>query len=330
MTKTLRSSLALLLSTGMFAVPAQADSIKDKVDNLQISGFVDSSWSSINAPAGASSTGFGLDVVELDVEYSKDNVGLRFDLNAQPSNAAAVTGDAMFEQGYIYVNFPAGESIVTFTFGKFNAPIGWELLDAPDMYQFSHSLVFDNGLPTNLTGASLATSVGMIDGIIYYADKVDINATSTTGVHSAGTRIGITPMEGFNLGVSYLSTNNPGTTATRTLDIDFTYDAIENLVIGGEYNQISEYAPGIKAGGMFATIHYDFSDMFGATYRLGNFDFDTGAAGKATQSAVALTSVVGDGLGALFEYSTLKDTSGTLVPVGFSQKTYAFEMTYSF
>ncbi|OIO71820.1 MAG: hypothetical protein CO186_04210 [Zetaproteobacteria bacterium CG_4_9_14_3_um_filter_49_83] len=319
-----------MLGLSVLSVPAQAESIKDKVDNLQISGFVDSSWSSTNAVAGATSTGFGLDAVELDVEYTEDNVGMRFDLNGAPSAGGNVTQDGLLEQGYVFVNFPAGEDAVTFKFGKFNAPIGWELLDAPDMYQFSHSLVFNNGLPVNLTGASLSAAFGMVDGVIYYADKVDTNGVTTTGVHSAGSRIGLTPLEGVNVGFSYLNTNNPGTVATRTLDVDFTYDAIENLVIGAEYNQITDYTPNVNAGGYFATIHYDFTDMFGATYRYGNFDFDTNLAGKATQNTFALTSAVGGGLGALFEYSTITDTSGTLVTAGFTQKTYAFEMTYSF
>jgi hypothetical protein len=30
-----------------------------------------------------------------------------------------------------------------FSMGKFNAPIGFEAVDAPDMYQFSHSLRID-------------------------------------------------------------------------------------------------------------------------------------------------------------------------------------------
>jgi hypothetical protein len=332
--KTIRNTLATAMTLAFASMPAQADSIKDKIDNLQISGFVDTSWSSTNAKTGSTLTGFGLDQIELDIEYSEDNVGMRFDLNGFPSDGGTtVTGDTLFEQGYVYVNFPMGENEATFTFGKFNAPIGWELLDAPDMYQFSHALVFDNGLPTNLTGASISGAVGMFDANIYYADKVDTNGTTTTGIHSAGLRFGVTPMEGANIGFSYLNTTNntANTNNDITIDIDFTYDAIENLVIGGEYNNVK--SAGIKSGGYFGTVHYDFTEQFGATYRYGTFDNDTSTSGKATSNTVALTAAVGGGLGALFEYRAINNNSGSTLsgaPAGFNTKVYAFEMTYGF
>ncbi|MDQ6954846.1 MAG: outer membrane beta-barrel protein [Mariprofundaceae bacterium] len=328
MNKTIRNTLAAAITLAFAAMPAQAGSIKDKVDNLQISGFVDTSWSSTNAQAGATSTGFGLDQIELDVEYSEGNVGMRFDLQSSGQGFAT---DAI-EQGYVYVNFSGvGDDGTTFMFGKFNAPIGWELLDAPDMYQFSHALVFNEGLPTNLTGASLAATFGMFDANIYYADQVDTNGTTTTGIHSTGLRFGISPLEGANIGISYLNTTNPGNVADITLDIDFTYDAIDNLLIGGEYNQVK--SAGITSGGYFGTVHYDFTEQVGLTYRYGTFDDDTSIAGKATSNTVALTSVLGGGLGALFEYRSINNTTATSfidAPKNFNTKVYAFEMTYGF
>ncbi len=306
-----------------------ADGLQDKLDKLSISGFVDASYSGDNV---SKTRGFGLDQVELDIEYSEDNVGLRFDLQTTPSAAGPMSGDQLTEQGYMYVRLPGvGDDGATFTFGKFNAPIGWELLDAPDMYQFSHAMVFNNGLPTNIAGASLAASFGMIDGILYVGNYVDVNNVTAHGAQSFGTRIGFTPADGINIGLSYLHTTNPGTTADRTLDVDFTYDAMEGLVIGAEYNQTQK--PASKSGGYFATVHYDFSSFMGATLRWGTFDFDKNTAGKATQTTIALTSSLGGGLGALVEYRSLSNT----MPVGIdgaaangTLKGYAFEMTYAF
>jgi len=330
--KTIRNTVVAAMATAFATIPAQAEGISDKIDNIQISGFADTSWSSTNAQTGSTSTGFGLDQVELDIEYSEDNVGMRFDLQATPSAGGNVTQDGLIEQGYVYVNFPVADGI-TFTFGKFNAPIGWELLDAPDMYQFSHALVFDNGLPTNLTGASIAGSFGMFDANIYYADKVDTNGTTTTGIHSTGLRFGITPMEGANIGFSYLTTTNntAGANNDTTIDIDFTYDAVSNLVIGGEYNQVK--SAGVTSGGYFATAHYDFTDQVGLTYRYGTFDDDTSTGGKATSNTIAVTGSLGGGLGALFEYRSINNNAGSTLsnaPQAFNTKTYAFEMTYGF
>ncbi len=325
-------------SVGLGATGAFAGGLSDKLDNLNISGFVDGSYSGQNASTTTSSTGFGLDQVELDVEYAKNNVGFRFDLNGSPSAGGNVTQNGLFEQGYVYYTFEGVlDEGITFTFGKFNAPIGWELLDAPDMYQFSHALVFNNGLPTNLIGASLSGKVGAVDAVIYYTNEVDKNGVTTKGIRSAGTRIGITPMEGANIGISLLSTGNPGLTATRTLDVDFTYDAVENLVVGGEYNQVktaSTATTTVKSGGYFLTVHYDFAPMLGATYRFGVWDNDTKKTGKATSNTVALTTTLGDGFGALAEYRTVNNTMATATGDGFAAnfntKAYAFEMTYSF
>ena len=337
-TNNLVRAVALAAGLGLCAAPAVAGNLSDKLDNLNISGFVDGSFSGQNAKAAATSTGFGLDQVELDVEYGKENVGFRFDLNGTPSAGGNVTQDGLFEQGYVFYTVPGiGDAGLTFTFGKFNAPIGWELLDAPDMYQFSHALVFNNGLPTNLTGASLSGKVGMIDAVIYYSNKVDSNGVTTTGIRAGGGRVGITPMEGVNLGVSYISQGNPGLASTKTLDIDFTYDAIENLVIGAEYNQVKTAATATtttKSGGYFLTAHYDFTSFVGATYRFGTWDNDTNVAGKVTSNTVAITTTLGEGFGALGEYRTINNTTAAATGEGFAAnfntKAYAFEMTYSF
>ncbi|MDX8396974.1 MAG: outer membrane beta-barrel protein [Mariprofundaceae bacterium] len=341
MNQSIRNTVVTAMLTAFAAMPAQADSIKDKIDNLQVSGFVDASYSSTNAKTGAKSSGFGLDQIELDIEYSEDNVGMRFDLNAFPSDGGTtVTGDNLIEQGYVFVNIPLGDNTAKFTFGKFNAPIGWELLDAPDMYQFSHSLVFDNALPTNLTGASISGSVSIFDANIYYADPADTNGTTTTGIHSAGLRFGVTPMDGANIGVSYLNTTNnvAGASADRTIDVDFTYDAIEKLIIGGEYSRVKSSSVGavnITSGGYFGTVHYDFTDQFGITYRYGTYDNDTNSAGKVTSNTIALTAAVGGGLGALIEYRGVNNNTATDVANGvgvanFNTKAIAFEMTYGF
>jgi len=336
MNRIIRNVCIAMVSMAAASAPASAEGLQDKLNNLQISGFVDASYSGDNQ---SKTRGTGLDQIELDIEYAKDNVGLRFDLNTFPSLAGPMTGDQLTEQGYMYVNLPIlGDDGTTFTFGKFNAPIGWELLDAPDMYQFSHAMVFNNGIPTNFIGASLDSSFGMVDAIIYGGNYVDLNGVQANGSQSFGTRIGVTPMDGVNLGLSYLHTTNPGSTLDRTIDIDFSYTAIENLTIGAEYNSkkngITVANPiANTSGGYFATVHYDITSSVGVTGRFGSYDYDTSVAGKANQTTLALTSVLGDGLGALFEYRTLQNTMATAIDgaaANTTLKAYAFEMTYAF
>ena len=325
-------AVAACIGLGMLAVPSitQAESLKDKLDNIQISGFVDSAFFKTNAPG--TKGGITLDQIELDVEYSSGNVGMRFDLQVTPSTNAPMTSDQLIEQGYVYYNLP---DVGTFTFGKFNAPIGWELLDAPDMYQYSHALVFDNGLPTNLVGASLAADFadGMVDAIAYIANGTDFNGANDTGRGVAGTyggRLGITPMEGVNIGFSMVrGDNNAGVVQVSNFtifDVDLTLEVVDNLLIGAEFNKTKNWtALGAKSTGGFIMTHYDFSDMVGATLRYGLFNPDVSVAGKQTAFTGALTAALGDGLGALIEVRRDKDTAAVT-----KQTSYAFEMTYGF
>jgi len=327
--KTKNRAVAAFMGLGMLVAPAiaQADGLTDKLNNLQISGFVDASYSDTNAVG--TQAGITLDQIELDIEYSSGNVGLRFDLES--------TGDGFgaepFEQGYIYYTLPGvADDGLTFTFGKFNAPIGWELLDAPDMYQFSHALVFVNGLPTNLVGASLAASVGMLDLIVYVANGADTNAANAAGkgLGTWGGRLGVSPMDGINVGFSFFQGNNiAGVFQAQkftTVDIDLTLELIDDLIIGAEYNKSSNWTGvGQKSFGWFVVGNYAFSDMFGATLRYGYFDFDTAVNGRSTALTGALTAALGDGLGALIEVR-----SDSSVAVANATTSFAFEMTYGF
>jgi hypothetical protein len=340
--KVKNKAMAVLLGLGLMTAPAfaNAGSLKDKLDNIQISGFVDTSYSGSNASAPATK-GFGLDQVELDVEYHEGNVGLRFDLNASPSAGGNVTNDGLFEQGYITYTVPdIGEDGLTFTLGKFNAPIGWELLDAPDMYQFSHALVFSYGLPTNLTGAMVSASAGMVDASLYYTGGLDKNGATAGGAKTFGGRLGITPIKGVNVGFSYIqdkNTNGIGAAALKITDIDATIELVENLLIGAEYNETKNMqGAGIRTQGFMVMGHYDFTEMFGATVRYDSFDFDRAVAGKSTAYTGAVTAALGGGLGALLEVRTDKNGSAVAAPAPLSTPgnksvtSYAFEMTYGF
>jgi len=325
---------ALVTSAGF----AEADGLKDKLDNFSISGFVDTSWSgsNLNTPKTA---GFGLDQVELDIEYDEGNVGLRFDLNGFPSAGGNVSQDGLFEQGYITYTVPSiGKDGLKFTFGKFNAPIGWELLDAPDMYQFSHALVFNYGVPTNLTGAMLTAAYGIVDATVYFTDGLDQNATQVSGAKTFGGRLGLTPIEGVNVGLSYIqdkNTNIVGSRALKVLDIDATVELVDHLLLGAEYNETrSMQAIGVKTRAFMLVGHYDLSDMFGATIRYDYFNFDRASGGRSYAYTGALTAALGGGLGALFEVRSDRNSAIAADPNGTPGNTsitsYALEMTYGF
>jgi hypothetical protein len=314
---------------------------------LKLSGFVDAAY----ADADGSDGTFSLDEVELDIEKElAENLSVRADLNYREVDDDDGTFSLQFtdilEQGYITYTAPVGNG-VAFTIGKFNAPIGFELLDPVDMYQYSHALVFNFGLPTNLTGVMGSYAfTDQVDLSLYVVNGWD-NNTDDNNSKTVGGRLGITPVEGVNIGFSAISgpEKAANTEDRRTvLDVDLTVTMVEKLTIGAEYNYGTEDKASLvtigddaKWAGVLVMAHYDFTDMFGLTVRYDWFDDKEGArlgnSVKETQQSytIAPTVSLGDGAGLIVEYR--RDTSDELVFNGSTeddQDTVAVEFTYSF
>lgn len=298
--------------------------------SLVLSGFVDTSYSS-----DRNENSFALDQVEVNLSKEiKDWASLRTDL--QFVRGSANNAEDVLEQGFVTLSLPR-EAILTL--GKFNAPIGFELLDPTEMYQFSHALVFDYGLPTNLTGIMLSRSfIQMIDLDLYAVngwDKLSDNNKEKT----FGGRIGLTPREGLNWGFSLITgpeANNES--ARRTvLDLDGTITLIPDLTLGMEFNwgwedKASVLRPGEEAKwfGLLLMAHYDYTKWGGFTFRYDYFDDQDGARlNGVEQQAVTFspTFVIAEGFGALLEYR--HDFSSAKAFTA-DNDTFALEMTYSF
>jgi hypothetical protein len=199
--------------------------------DTELSGFVDGSYFyDHNGNAGE----FGIDQVELDIaHHASEKTTLRADLEWLKDGEGFV---AQVEQGYMAYTHDSG---ITVTFGQFNAPIGFELLDAPDIYQFSHSLVFDYGVPTNVTGLSAARALGArLDVVGYVCNGWDRNFEDNRNPTFGG-RLGYTSPAGAGLGLSAISgkeKDGPDAFDRTVLDVDLTYETGAWL-FGGEFNQ---------------------------------------------------------------------------------------------
>lgn len=309
-----------------------------------VNGFVDASYSG-NVDRGTDT--FGLDQAEVDVTRCFGGRGaLRADLEWVKDGEEWVLGA---EQGFLDYA-PAFAPRVTFTLGKFNAPIGFELLDPNEMYQFSHALVFDYGIPTNLTGAMIASEVAEgFDLRAYLVNGWDKNDLGRAGPKTAGGRAGYSPCDFGALGVSVIAGSEEipgdttGTTFDRTVvDVDLTLRPVAGLVIGGEFNYGAVDVTGTDATwtGFLAMAHYDFNEWLGLTGRFDWFDdpddwvFGSGLMETRTAITIAPTFVLGDGMGALVEVRVDGSSEDVFVdsdgdPSG-STTSVAFEMTYSF
>ncbi len=310
-----------------------------------ISGFVDASYS---GNLNTNENTFGLDQAEIDVaRLIGDGAGaLRVDVEwVKVGNGWQL--DA--EQGYMDYRMPfCGK--VTMRMGKWNVPIGFEALDAPDMFQFSHTLVFDHGLPTNATGLMAMADVGYGVNLTAYATNgMDMNENSNEAMTYGG-QVGYSMGEKFFIHLSYISgtEDQDQLTLTTITDIDFGYYIQENWIVGGEYNMgtFDNGTDDFGWNGFMVMTHYDFTEMVGLTVRYGSFtDSDAYVFGwmdangnpaelTLSELTIAPTFYLGNGMGALIEYRMdmagedyFDDGDDGLTK---SKSTIAFEMTYTF
>ncbi len=324
------------------------DGSPDLTNLVEISGFVDASYTYTGID-GANT--FSLDQVEIDLSKDLGGIGtLNADIEWVSDGEGGFALDA--EQGYVTLDLGLGRgegNYPTLTFGKFNAPIGFELLDAPDMYQFSHALVFDMGLPTNLTGAMLSMDLGNgVDVVVHLSNGWDQNVDVNTDKMIGG-RLGYSHEELGGIGFSAMRGNEEGLVGNLTVyDIDLTLTPSPGLIIGGEYNngktEMDDTDVENSWNGYMVMAHYDFNDVVGLT---GRYDYFSRSISSTLASsnesldlsqkafAIAPTFALADGLGFLMElrrdfsdeeifYNSDTGDSET------SQVNFAFEMTYSF
>lgn len=268
--------------------------------DLTLSGFVDGSTAL--PVSDGTDLGFSFDQLEVDIEKTLgEGISLRADVDFAEFSDVPGLYLPDVEQAYVTVS--------GMTFGKFNAPIGWELLDAPDMYQFSHTLVFDYALPTNLIGFSYARELGAgLDVVAYVANGWDLNFADDDKPIFGG-RLGYGGVEDLNAGLSVIQNNS----LDLVIDVDATLTMVENLLIGLEVNQ-GGYAK--DEWGWMVMANYSFP-MFALTLR------QDGLADGGT-TTISPSYSFADGAGVLFEFRIGKDIDGK------EFSTAAVEFTFTF
>ena len=204
------------------------------LSGIKLSGFVNAS--AIDDRNTDRST-FGLDETELDVEHSfSDKATVRADIEYVNDGAGSFSMD--LEQGYLSYNLGSSQKW-TFKFGKFNAPLGFECVDAPGRYQHSYAAISTYAVPCNLTGASMYTQFSpAVDAIVYVVNGWDVNSDNNSG-KTWGTRWGFTPIADLNFGLSAIAGPEQldRTDSRRNVfDLDLTYHVTPSLLIGGEAN----------------------------------------------------------------------------------------------
>ncbi|MEK7775445.1 MAG: outer membrane beta-barrel protein [Candidatus Zixiibacteriota bacterium] len=278
------------------------------LNGLSVAGFIDIAS---NHNHNTSDNSIGLDQVEIDlVKDFEGRAAFLADIEYVHDGAGAFDFD--LEQGYVTVH--AGHTQKwSFSLGKFNAPIGWEVLEPADYLTNSYGLVFTYGLPTNFTGLMVSTQFpSVFDWKVYAVNGWDVNADNNTE-KTFGTRLGITPVEQFNLGLSFLSgaeQDNNNASRRTVLDADMTLYATPTWTVsadvsyGMESKAISGTEQGTWSGGMLMN-RFSLSNRFALTFRGDYFNDTDGLRTETIQErwavAAAPSMSIVDGLGAIFE-----------------------------
>jgi hypothetical protein len=316
-----------------WAAAAHADPPPDRV-----AGFVDAGWS---GNLDRRDDQFAVNQAEVDVTRAWDERGdLRLDLEWAHDGASWTTA---VEQGWLSWRLPGRGAALTL--GKFNAPIGWEVPDAPDMLQFSHGLLFTYCTPTNLTGLMFASPLGAgpFDLKAYAANGWDQDV-ETNGVKTFGGRLGWTRAGRGGLGVSIIGGEDDLQQAVRrtVLDIDATFTPTDRLTLGAEFNigSIDVGAGDLGWTGLMVMAHAKLGADVGLTGRFDTIDdaddaiFGAGAGQRRSSLTVAPVFALGEGMRALAELRLdMSDADAFTDHDGVAKDTTtsaAFTMTYSF
>ncbi len=328
LTSTALLSAACLISTAAWADPPQ----------VEVSGFVDGSvtqtfYAGDDAP-DESVVGWGVDQVELDFDVTvHPQLNLRLDLNWMPQ--AGVAGfDDIVEQSYIeYFASPSQEGFFLI-FGKRNAPVGAEALDAPDMYQYSHNLLFDFASPSNLTGLFLGYQSGDITGQIWVANGWDM-PVDAGNVHLGGRFDYALSNGGIGVATTFGSLTDTDS-GEWMADVDFNYD-LGSALLFAELNigMLTGDVDDSLSFGFMAKAHVPVGDCVGLTARVsylsrytdGTENLYADGEGNALEFALAGLFTITDNFGALFE---LRVDKPLIEDVSIMGITPSFELTGTF
>ncbi|PKN59540.1 MAG: hypothetical protein CVU56_00505 [Deltaproteobacteria bacterium HGW-Deltaproteobacteria-14] len=287
---------------------------------VSLSGFVDTSLliPAAGYPDGQKGVTLGLDQVELDVIAKPlEGVTVRADLNWFP--AAAVDGfDDIVEQGFVKVAFAGGLFLQA---GKVNAPIGVELPDPVDMYQFSNGLLFSYATPTHLTGFFAGYDSESVQAQLFVTN--DWDTPSTPGDATGGARFAYLFGAGSGVGLSAIYGPFNADDARFVIDVDLTL-ALGDLTLWAEGNL--NRVGSTQAVGFMAKANYAFGDH-SATLRMSYLKSDD-AVGDFGASDLELTGAwnfpIAAGVGGVCELRA------DLPDVGDTRLTAVFELTGHF
>lgn len=285
---------------------------------LSVGGYLDMVYQRTSpdgaGAANADTSGFSYTTAEFNFMMDfGGGLSAQVDLegNAGNDQGDPDTGDIELEQAKIM--YTAGQG--TFTFGKQDAFIGLEGLEAPDLYQYSTSLTWEEEF-TQHEGVSYAWDNGTVNfaaGVFNSLYSDNANAGSDDELSYAA-HIGFTPSEALSLNLNYATED----TGAAGFDQDFmSFDVSysnHGWTVGAEY-VMKDIQQGVGAGDQERTAwmlmaNYMFTEQFGLTGRISTLEADNPAGATISELqefTVAASYAITPNWFALVEYRTQED-----------------------
>ena len=227
--KTIKKLVLILIAIfSINAINAQEEEVKDK--KLQIHGSIDAYYqTNLSAPDNvdqsfgtsfANELGFALGMANVIVSYDGEKTGVVADLAFGPRGDDAV-GGYNINQLYAYWNVSKS---TTFTAGRFNTYLGYEVISPVGNFNYSTSYLFSSG-PFSHVGlkADIALSEDF-SLMLAFMNVTDVN-NNLTGAYSGGVQLGY---KGQYLNLYYDGGEALG------FEIDYTggFDIAESFFLG--------------------------------------------------------------------------------------------------
>lgn len=343
------------------AAQAPAADVVSFFTGTELTGFVDFYYLyNFNTPVSQTTqlrafdtthSSFSLNLAELALEKKpkEDNRGgYRIDFNYGPT-ATLVNGAGSFEniqQAYISYLAPVGKGL-QFDFGKFVTPLGAEVIETRDNWNYSRSILFFFPIPFHHTGVRASYPVSdkvSISGLLVNA--VNLTTDNNTG-KTVGASVTVKPTDKVTLIGNYLGgPEQPANNSNwrNTLDATLTVSLMPKVTVMGNFDYAKESFPTtpettVTVMGFAGYLKYQVNDRLAVVPRFEYYEdqdgFTTGAVQKLKEGTITIDLKHKDGVRLLLEYrrdfsdvdAWVKDASST--PTN-HQDTLTFGLVYAF
>lgn len=290
-------------------------------DNLTLSGYIDGSYSNLDADGAATVDGLGVDQAEIDLAFSGETISAEVQLDNVRGAGADEFG---IEQAYVAYNLGNGLSIAG---GKIENSLGWEEDENPELYQNSYAYNNGtNGAGTNVLGGKYNNGIRAS----YSSDAFSVSlagfdqlwGTKTAGDLDIAYEVfaSYTGVENLTVALGYGEDDNSvAGEIAEALNIWAQYEQ-GSITVAAEYSDI-ESAAGTEGDQYLIMANYAFSEKGAITVRYSEQEWDGGA--EFDKFTISPGYAISDNLWALIEYSTGEDA-------GVDYDYFAVETTFTF